>query len=174
MATVKTSNKGRIISRLILASAMFTLGAGLTPMADAQGVTTSMQEMGANQHHSDDSLQGTWLFDINVSGLPTFHSLISFTSGGVVVTTASLPGPAVSPFYGSWRDAGRNRFQATFYSFLPDAAGIGVALSKVSLKLQLTSRDTLTGTGVGANCDLQAENCIPNVDHKFTGKRILP
>jgi hypothetical protein len=55
---------------------------------------------------------------------------------------------------------------------VPDATGKVVATINVSLTLQLTSRNALTGTGVGHNCDLEGENCTPGDDFQFTGKRI--
>jgi hypothetical protein len=45
----------------------------------------------------------------------------------------------------------------------------GVALTKASLQLHLTSRNGLAGTAVAYTCDLQAENCINPV-----GKRSEP
>jgi hypothetical protein len=101
----------------------------------------------------------------------TFHSLISFAAGGVLVTNGSLPAPA--PFYGSWRPAGPNSFHAAFYTFIPDATGTGVATSKARIRLQLTSRNELTGTGMGYTCDAQGENCTQIESHQFKGKRIL-
>ena len=128
-----------------------------------------------NSRASVSPIEGSWIFNIDVLGQgTTFHSLISFSAGGVVITSASLPGPANTPFYGSWRQTGTNRFHAVFYAFLPDASGVGVALNKVSLNMQLTSRNALTGTAVGANCDLQAENCVQTAEFQNTGKRILP
>ena len=105
-------------------------------------------------------------------GQGTFNSLISFTAGGVVITSASLPAPGT--LYGSWKQREPNRFNAAFYGFISDSAGKGVALTKVSLQLHLTSRNELAGTAVGYTCDLQGENCVNPVDFQFTGKRIVP
>jgi hypothetical protein len=181
MPMVESSRKGRTVRHLLIAPVIVTLVTGLSSMAqaqdEAQGASAGMQDsrLGENRPHLGSHLEGSWIFDIDVLGQgTTFHSLISFTAGGVVITSASLPGPANTPFYGSWREAGSNRFHAAFYAFLPDASGVGVALSKVSLNLQLTSRNTLTGTAVGANCDLQGENCVQTVEFQNTGKRILP
>jgi hypothetical protein len=89
------------------------------------------------------------------------------------MTSASLPGPG--PSYGSWKQTEPDRFNAAFYAFIRDAAGKGVALSKISLQLHLTSRNELAGTAVAYTCDLQGENCVIDpVDLQFTGKRIVP
>jgi hypothetical protein len=144
---------------------------------EGQGAAANMQggEIGEYQHHLGYSIEGSWIFDIDVLGQGTpFHSLISFAAGRVVITSASLPGPASSPFYGSWRPTETNRVQAAFFAFVPDATGVGVALSKVSLNLKVTSRNALTGTAVGANCDLQGESCVQTGEFQFTGKRITP
>lgn len=181
MAIADNSSKGHQVSRLMIASAILTLTTAFTSLADdqteAQGSSAGMQEfrLGENDHHLGSPIEGSWIFDIDVlSQGTTFHSLISFTAGSVVITSASLPKPAFSPYYGSWRQTGANRFGAAFYAFLPDATGIGAALSKVSLTMELTGRDALTGTAVGASCDLQGDNCVQDVAFQFTGKRILP
>ena len=181
MIITENSSKGSKIRRLMIASTILILATGFSSMAqaqdEAQGSSAGRQDsrVGENRPRLGSPLEGSWIFDIDVLGQGApFHSLISFTAGGVVITSASLPGPANTPYYGSWREAGSNRFQAAFYAFLPDASGVGMALSKVSLNLQLTSRNTLTGTAVGANCDLQGENCVQTVEFQNTGKRILP
>lgn len=181
MTIADKSSNGHQVSRLMIASAILALATGFSSLAYAQGgppgSSSGIQEfrLSENDHHLDSSIEGSWIFDIDVlSQGTTFHSLISFTEGSVVITSASLPKPAFSPFYGSWRQTGANRFGAAFYAFLPDATGIGVALSKVSLTMQLTGRDTLTGTAVGASCDLDGDNCVQDVTFQFTGKRILP
>ena len=141
----------------------------------AQGDSTGMQasRLPESQPRLGSPIEGSWIFDLDVLGQGAkFHTLISFTAGGVVITSASLPGPASSPFYGNWRQAGANRVHAAFYAFLPDATGVGAALSRVSLSLQLTNRNTLTGTAVGASCDLKGENCVQAAEFQFTGKRI--
>jgi hypothetical protein len=166
------------IRGLVMAPALFALVAGISPMAQAQdeqpglSAPTAESRSAENRHSLASPIEGSWIFTIDViaQGL-TFHSLISFAAGGVVVTSASLPS---SPFYGSWKQRARNRFNATFYNFTPDAAGIGVAMSKVSLRLHLTSWNELAGTAVGYTCDLQGENCVNPQDLQFTGKRIVP
>jgi hypothetical protein len=169
--------KGKIRG-LAMAPALFALVAGISPMAQAQdeqpglSAPTAESRSAENRHSLASPIEGSWIFTIDViaQGL-TFHSLISFAAGGVVVASASLPS---SPFYGSWKQRARNRFNATFYNFTPDAAGIGVAMSKVSLRLHLTSWNELAGTAVGYTCDLQGENCVNPQDLQFTGKRIVP
>jgi hypothetical protein len=166
------------IRGLVMAPALFALVAGISPMAQAQdeqsGLSAPMEGSWLAENHRGlaSPIEGSWIFTIDVIGQGTFDSLISFTAGGVVITSASLPGPG--PFYGSWKQRESNRFNAAFYGFLPDSAGRGVALSKVSLQLHLTGRNELAGTAVGYTCDLQAENCINPVDFQFTGKRIVP
>lgn len=181
MPMVESSRKRGTLRRLMLTPIILTLVTGVSSMAQAQDegqeFSGGMQDsrLGENRFHLGSPIEGSWIFDIDVPGQGvTFHSLISFAAGGVVITSASLPGPSNSPYYGSWRQTGANRFRAAFYAFLPDGTGVGVALSKVSLNVQLTSRNTLTGTAVGANCDLQGENCVQAVEFQNTGKRILP
>ena len=175
------SSRRRTVRRLMIVPIILNLVTGLSSMAQAQdgaqGASAGMQDarLGENPPRLGSPIEGSWIFDIDILGQgATFHSLISFAAGGVVITSASLPGPASSPFYGSWRQTGTNRFQAAFYAFLPDTSGVGVALSKVSLSPRPTNRNVLTGTAVGANCDLQGENCVQTVEFQFTGKRILP
>ena len=166
------------IRGLVMAPALFALVAGISPMAQAQdeqsglSAPTEGSRLADNQRGLASPIEGSWIFAIDVIGQGTFNSLISFTAGGVVVTTASLP-PA-SPFYGSWKQRESNRFNAAFYAFISDSAGRGVALSKLSLQLHLTSRNELAGTAVAYTCDLQAENCVNGVDFQFTGKRLVP
>jgi hypothetical protein len=167
------------IRGLVMAPAVFVLIAGISPMAEAQdeksGLSAPMEgaQLADTQRGLASPIEGSWVFTIDVIGQGTFNSLISFAAGGVVVTTASVP-PA-SPFYGSWKQKESNRFNAAFYAFISDSAGRGVALSKISLRLHLTSRNELAGTAMGYTCDLQAENCINPVDLlQFTGKRLAP
>jgi hypothetical protein len=170
--------KGKIRG-LVMAPALFALVVGISPMAQAQDEQSGLAEpsegsrLADTQHGLASPIEGSWIFAIDVIGQGiTFHSLISFAAGGVVVTNASLPS---ATFYGSWKQREPNCFNATFYNFTPDAAGIGVAMSKVSLRLHLTSRNELAGTAVGyTSCDLQGENCLNPQDLQFTGKRIVP
>ncbi|HEX4770918.1 MAG TPA: hypothetical protein VH351_08825 [Bryobacteraceae bacterium] len=166
------------IRGLMMAPALFGLVAGISPMAQAQddqsglSAPTEGSWLAENQRGLASPIEGSWIFTIDAGQGITFYSLISFAAGGVVVTSPSLPPP--SPFYGSWKQREPNRFTATFYNFTPDAAGIGVAMGKVSIRLHLTSRNELAGTGVGSSCDLQGENCLNPQDSQFTGKRIVP
>jgi hypothetical protein len=168
------------IRGLVMAPALFALVAGISPMAQAQdeqsGLSAPMEgaPLADSQRGLASPIEGSWVFAIDVIGQGTVgnsgNSLISFAAGGVVVTTGSLP-PA-PPFHGNWKQREPNRFNAAFYGFISDAAGRGVALSKISLQLHLTSRNELAGTAVAYTCDLQAENCISSVDFQFTGKRL--
>jgi hypothetical protein len=179
MTTVERSSQGRTGGRLIVALTVLTLTVGTSSMARAQderpgpSAGTDGAGLDGSQYRLVSPIEGTWLFNIDVVGQGiTFNSLISFAAGGVLVTNGSLPAPA--PFYGSWRPAGPNSFHAAFYTFIPDTTGTGVATSKVRIRLQLTSRNELTGTGMGYTCDAQGENCTQIESHQFKGKRILP
>ena len=162
-----------------MAPALFALVTGISSMAQAQGeqsgLSAPMERAPFADHYRGlpSPIEGSWIFAIDTNGQGTFNSLISFTAGGVVITSPSLPGPGT--LYGSWKHREPNRFNAAFYGFLPDSAGKGVALIKESLHLQLTSRNELAGTAVGSTCDLQGENCVIEPgDVQFTGKRIVP
>jgi hypothetical protein len=168
--------KGKIRG-LMMATALFALVAGMSPMAQGQDEQSRLSapmegaRLADTQRGLASRIEGSWVLAIEVTGQGTFNSLISFTAGGVVVTTASVP-PA-SPFYGSWRQEESNRFNAAFYAFISDSAGRGVALSKLILQIHLTNRNELAGTAVGSTCDLQAENCVINPGvFQFTGKRL--
>jgi hypothetical protein len=166
------------IRRLVMAPALFALVAGISPMAQAQdeqsGLSAPMEgaRLADTQRGLASPIEGSWIFAIEIIGQGTFNSLISFTAGGVVITSPSLPGPGT--LYGSWKHSGPNRFNAAFYGFISDATGKGVALTKANLQLHLTSPNELAGTAVTSNCDLQGENCINAGDLQFTGKRIVP
>jgi hypothetical protein len=165
------------IRGLVMAPALFALVAGISPMVQAQdeqsGLSAPMEGAPFADHHCGlaSPIEGSWIFAIDIIGQGTFNSLISFTAGGVIVTSSSLPGPGT--LYGSWKQREPNCFNAAFYGFISDAAGKGVALTKASLQLHLTSRNGLAGTAVAYTCDLQAENCVNQGDLQFTGKRIL-
>jgi hypothetical protein len=157
---------------------LFTVIAGISSIAHAQdersGSSVDIDDgnLHQDQHRFLSLVEGSWIFNIeDVNQRTTFHSFVSLAAGGVVVTSASLPTP--SPFYGTWRQTGPNSFKVIFYTFVPDATGKLAATINVSLTLELTSRNTSTGTGVGHNCDLEGENCTPGDDFQFTGKRIL-
>ena len=120
------------------------------------------------------SIEGSWIFNIEVSldqqPIATFNSLISFGGGGIVVTTPSAP--PMSTFYGAWKCNKSDSCNAVFYSFASDSTG-NVALQRLSLRLHLTGRNSLAGTGEGSSCNLQGENCVDQPGgFRFTGKRI--
>lgn len=168
----------RKLWQLILAPMVFTAIAGISSIANAHdersgsSAHTRDDALDQNQHRVVSPIEGSWIFNIDdVSRGFSFHSFLSLAAGGVVITSASLP--ILSPFYGSWRHTASDSFKVIFYTFVSDATGKVVGTNNVSLTLQLTSRNTLTGTGVGHNCDLEGENCTPGDDFQFTGKRIL-
>ena len=120
------------------------------------------------------SIEGSWIFNIEVllaqQTIATFNSLISFGGGGIVVTTPSAP--PMSTFYGAWKCNKSDSCNAVFYSFASDSTG-NVALQRLSLRLHLTGRNSLAGTGEGSSCNLQGENCVDQPGgFRFTGKRI--
>jgi len=175
MAMVKNGNGRR---NWLATSLMLTLMAGISSIALAQDerseslTTTDGVNSGANRRISS-PIVGTWVFDIlEVSSGITFYSLISFTDGGVLITNASLPTSA--PFYGSWQEAKHDSYNASFYGFNTDANGAALGLGKVGLTMKLTSSNTLTGTAVTPNCDLQGENCTGGDDivFRYTGTRV--
>lgn len=179
MTMVKRSGSNAWRRPVLILPIVAALMAGTSSMVRAQDQgsksSTDFDEAksGDSQYRLVAAIEGSWIYQIdNLSQGNTFNSLISFTAGGVVVTSASLPNS--SPFYGSWRQAGRNSFNAAFYTFIPDVITKGVATAKLTLRLRLTSRNELTGTGVGYTCDVQGENCTPGDSFQFTGKRLRP
>src|SRR3954470_3762484 len=138
MAMMKNGNGRR---KWLAISLMLTLMAGISSIAVAQDERSESQatndgdNSGADHHRVRSSIVGTWVFDIYdfKTGI-TFHSLISFTGGGVLITNASLPTPA--PFYGSWQRAEHGSYNASFYAFTTDANGMAVGLGKVSLTMK--------------------------------------
>jgi hypothetical protein len=90
--------------------------------------------------------------------------------GGIVVTTPSAP--PMGTFYGAWKCKKSDSCNAVFYAFASDSTG-NVALQRLSLRLHLTGRNSLAGTGEGSSCNLQGENCVDQPGgFRFTGKRI--
>ena len=171
---VKGSNVWSALMILALVTGVASLARAQDEVPGASGAMRDTQAS-ANRVSLASALEGSWMFDIEVlnQGIK-FQSLISFGGGGIVVTSASLPGPSTTPYYGTWRQSGPNRFNAVFYGFVPDASGVAVGLSKVNLSMKLTGRNTLTGTAVGMACDLQGNNCVATGEHQNTGTRIVP
>ena len=96
------------IRGLVMAPALFALVAGISPMAQAQdeqsglSAPTEGSRLAENHRGLASPIEGSWIFTIDVIGQSgTFNSLISFTAGGVVVTTASVPPLADSTEAGS-------------------------------------------------------------------------
>jgi hypothetical protein len=122
------------------------------------------------------SIEGSWIFKIDVSlaqqPVGTFNSLISFAAGGIVVTTPSVPPLSIS--YGGWKQTTADSFNTVLYNFAPDSNGNGVVLLRLNLRLHLTGRNDLAGTGGRSTCDLRGENCVDDpVVFQFTGKRVV-
>ncbi len=175
MAMVKNGNGWR---KWLATSLMLTLMAGISSIALAQDekseslTTTDGVNLGAAHHRISSPIIGTWVFDIyGVSSGIKFHSLISFTAGGVLITNGEVPSP---PFYGSWQEAKHDSYNGSFYGFNTDANGVAVGLGKVGLTMKLTSSNTLTGTAVTPNCDLHGENCTGRdvIVFRYTGTRV--
>ena len=79
---------------------MLTLMAGISSIALAQEerseslATTDGVNLGADPHRISSPIVGTWVFDIyELSSGIKFHSLISFTAGGVLITNAEVAYP---------------------------------------------------------------------------------
>ena len=94
MAMVKNGNGQR---KWLATSLMLTLMAGISSIALAQDArseslaTTDGVNLGADHHRISSPIVGTWVFDIyGVSSGIRFHSLISFTDGGVLITNAEF------------------------------------------------------------------------------------
>ena len=166
--------------RVLLASAIFVsfVSTSTTARAQDEGQSPSppvVNGTAANHAVQGSPLEGTWIFSIDLlnAGV-SFNSLISFTPGGVLLTSGSTPGPA-TPSYGSWRRTGRDDFIGVFYAFYQDATGKPTGTGKVTLRFHLTSRNELAGTAAFFECDLPGENCVPGgAEFQYTGKRILP
>jgi len=116
-------------------------------MLSATTLCAQSQSHEANDHQSKlASVEGSWIFTIDGIVQPVrFNSLIAFTAGGVVVTSASIGPP--TPYYGIWKQKDSHRVNAVFYSFALDPTG-KPGMGKLNLLLQLTSRNELAGTGV--------------------------
>jgi hypothetical protein len=156
----------RNVFQLVFAASLLALvwSAAILP-ANAQSSTN------AGNAGNSASIEGSWIFNIdlllNQQPIATFNSLISFGGGGIVVTTPSAP--PMATFYGAWKCKKSDSCEAVF-----DAFGANSSLQRLSLRLHLTGLNTLAGTGEGASCDLQGENCVDQPGgFQFTGKRIL-
>jgi len=156
----------RNVFQLVFAASLLALvlSAAILP-ANAQSSTN------AGNAGNSASIEGSWIFNIDLSlnqqPIATFNSLISFGGGGIVVTTPSAP--PMATFYGAWKCKKSDSCEAVF-----DAFGANSSLQRLSLRLHLTGLNTLAGTGKGASCDLQGENCVDQPGgFQFTGKRIF-
>lgn len=162
----------RNVFQLVFAASLLALvlSAAIVP-ANAQSSANT------DNFGNSGSIEGSWIFNIDVlvdqQPVATFNSLISFGGGGIVVTTPSAP--PMSTFYGAWKCKKSDGCESIFYAFASDSNGNVVALQRLSLRLHLTGPSNLAGTGEGASCDLQGENCVDQPGgFQFTGKRINP
>jgi hypothetical protein len=160
---LKVTNRN--VFQLVFAASLLALvlSTAIVP-ANAQSSTN------ADNFGNSGSIEGSWIFNIDVlldqQPVATFNSLISFGGGGIIVTTPSAP--PMATFYGAWKCKKSGSCEAVF-----DAFGANSSLQRLSLRLHLTGPNNLAGTGVGANCDLQGENCVDQPGgFQFTGKRI--
>jgi hypothetical protein len=111
-----------------------------------------------------------------LNGSYSFTAVASFAAGGVFLATGSgdriIP---VSPIYGTWRRAGRNRFDATADFFAFDPAGNPIAMNHIVQSFELNGDGELIGVGEFSVCDVQGEHCQrrPQTDFSVTARRIV-
>jgi hypothetical protein len=130
------------------------LSAGSTP-ASAQ------VEMNDLHGESGEWVQGTWKCQVDrVTQGGSFHVFMSFAAGGVVVATGSLDKlNPVSTVFGSWKQTGRKRVDATIYFYLFDPIGNPLGTLKTNETFRLDDQNKIAGTGVSFACDVAGENC---------------
>jgi len=165
------AEKRKASRAIAAASALALLLLTATTSASAQSRSSE-----ANDAGNSASIEGSWIFKIDVSlaqkPIGAFDSLISFAAGGIVVTTPSVP--PLSIYYGGWKQTTADSFNTVLYNFAPDSNGNGVVLLRLNLRLHLTGRNDLAGTGGRSTCDLRGENCVDDpVVFQFTGKHVV-
>src|SRR5689334_8077642 len=91
------------------------------------GTTPASLQAGTNEFDSQSghSVKGTWKCKVDrIAEGGSFNVFMSFAAGGVVVATGSLYKlNPVSTVFGSWKQTGRNRVDATIYFYLFDPIG---------------------------------------------------
>ena len=111
-----------------------------------------------------------------LNGSYSFTAVASFAAGGVWLATGSDDRikPA-SPLHGTWRRAGRNRFDATADFFGFDPTGNPTAMLHIVQSFELNGDGKLIGVGEFSVCDVQGENCqrTPETDFSVTARRIV-
>jgi hypothetical protein len=143
------------------------------------GGTAASAQTDTNEFHNQrvEPVGGSWIFSVRgLNGSFSFTALASFAAGGVFLATGSgdriIP---VSPIYGTWRRAGRNRFNATADFFAFDSTGNPVAMNHIVQSFELNGYGELIGVGEFSECDVQGENChrTPQTDFSVTAQRIV-
>jgi len=125
-----------------------------------------------------ESVEGTWNCKVDrMTQGGSFNAFMSFAAGGVVVATGSLDKlNPVSTVFGSWKQTGRNRVDATTYFYLFDPIGNPLGTLKTNETFRLDDQNKLAGTGISFICDVAGENCgnssIGQI--KIAGTRIVP
>jgi hypothetical protein len=119
-------------------------------------------------------IDGSWICtNTRINQGVSFTAVLSFGTGGVLLATGSIAGPAL--LQGGWSRANSHRVDSTIYFFAYDPAGNAVAMIKTVQSFQLTGQDELVGTGASYACDLQSQNCKedPSVRIEIKGRRIV-
>lgn len=142
--------------------------------SDSQQVESRQTETTRGHESPMRGIEGTWFFTLDrVNQRFSFTAVQSFAAGGVTIAIGSILPPS-GPLLGTWRSSGENQYAATVYFYLFDANGNSVGIAKTKLSLRLDDQNTLEGSGQGFGCDVNAENCVrvPAVDIQIRGKRL--
>ncbi|MBV8864731.1 MAG: hypothetical protein JO210_04950 [Acidobacteriaceae bacterium] len=143
------------------------------------GSTRAGAQVATNEHHGEwfDSAEGTWNCKVDrITQGGSFNVFMSFAAGGVVVATGSLDKlNPVSTVFGSWKQIGRKRIDATIYFYLFDPIGNPLGTLKTNETLRLNGQNEIAGTGLSFTCDVAGENCgdSPIGQINITGTRIV-
>lgn len=139
---------------------------------------------GDSQGGQAPSIEGTWIFNVQVAPGVAFTALQSFTAGGVAVATGSgdrtlfsmLSPGSLSPLYGAWSGAD-STYTVTICAFTFDLTGKALQMFKTYETLRLMdNNNTLMGTGVGVLCDLNGMTGCASLGGPpivITGKRLI-
>lgn len=145
----------------------------------AAGSAPAGAQVDTNDFHKEwrEPVEGTWkcqIDQINQGG--SFNAFMSFAAGGVVVATGSLDKVnPVSPVFGSWKQTGRNRVDATIYFYLFDPTGNPMGTLKTNETFRLDDQNKIAGRGMSFLCDVAGENCgdASMGEIKIAGTRIV-
>ena len=156
------------VSRLGIALALIVVSIG--------GMSSLAKAQDDERRGLSAPIEGTWIITVDrVSEGVTFSALQSFTAGGVVVATGTLPPPTL---LGSWRRVDQNTYVATLSLFIFDTAGNALGMIKNFETFNLENDSTLKGSGTAVQCDIHGDNCVavgapfsPSI--MITGKRVI-